>query len=333
MKANKSVAFTNFETNHKEIHMSIKKLVAEKIESIRSMIAVWDNPIASQEEKGKVLSTILGHEPKFWEEIARRALASKHSKKATKADVVQAKAEPITATNVVVVQKAPVSMVARPTPAKLVAATAQARTLRVQPAVAGTSDFADKLNGAAKGIGLEDHTPLARFRQLLKMEGRQVGSYWAELRGLLEVVLQKKAIQEVSDWKLLVAKAKKNLFFGGKNGGAFLAQCPKEGVADLLLADDGLWALIEDIRIEREANQSSPFHVAFVIDACGVVGKEAKNLLDNCKHAVNRMKQMGFIEPDHWLVQKVAAMKAPSSVDHKLDQLQEMTEAPTVTVN
>ena len=331
--------------------MSIKKLVTEKIAEIRGMISTWDNPAASQQEKGKVLAKLLGNEPKFWSEVAKRASAPKRVKSTTMRveEIAQTAPQPATTTKkVVAVQKARTSTMAPPTPAKPVPATAPARMLRAQPKSAGISDFAAKLNGVAKQVGLEDHTPLARFRELLTMKCLQSGQYWHDLRELLEVVLRERMIEEISDWKLLVAKAKENLFFGGKKGEAFLAQCPKEGIANLLLADDGLWNLIDDIRREEEMSPSSPFDVGFVIDACVVVGKEAKELLTDCKHAVNRMKQRGFIAQDHWLVQKVAAMKmsaprhsvAPASetsvneaaTDHKLEKLQQVAEATAAEV-
>ena len=47
------------------------------------------------------------------------------------------------------------------------------------------------------------------------------------------------------------------------------------------------------------------------MDMCGVVGTDAATILENCKHAANRMKQRKFIDTDHWLVKKVAAMKRP----------------------
>ncbi|OHB15483.1 MAG: hypothetical protein A2431_02660 [Candidatus Zambryskibacteria bacterium RIFOXYC1_FULL_39_10] len=331
--------------------MSIKKLVAEKIEKIRKMIAVWDSPATSIGEKAEVAKAVMVGDPNFWIEITKRASAPKRNKvaKTAKVAVIQTAPEPVatTTTKVVAVQKAPISTAVRSTPAKPVPATAPARTLKVQPKVAGTSVFAAKLNGAAKEVGLENHTPLGRLQDLLKTDGRK-GEYWKELRELLGVCLQKKLIQEVSDWKLLVAKMKKNLFFSGKKGQAFLAQCPREGVEDLLLSDDGLWNLIEALKTEGEINDSTPFHLEFMLDACAVVGKEAKELLIDCKQAVNYMKQIGFVPRDHWLVQKVAAMKAPippqsvspvsetsvneAAVDHKLDKIQQVVETATIEV-
>jgi len=112
--------------------MSIKRLVAEKIERLRGMIAVWDSPTASQEEKGKVLSAIIGDEPKFWAEIAKRASATKRVATIKAEEIVQAKPELVATTKTVIAEKAPTPAPpakARLAPAKPVPATAPAREL------------------------------------------------------------------------------------------------------------------------------------------------------------------------------------------------------------
>lgn len=57
--------------------MSIRKLVAEKIEILRKQIAVWDSPSSSPEAKGKVVVSLMGNDPRFLGAIAKLATTSK----------------------------------------------------------------------------------------------------------------------------------------------------------------------------------------------------------------------------------------------------------------
>lgn len=280
------------------------------------------------------------------------ALSEAQIKKAV--EEMKTVAEPPAKPTTIVLAPAPA-----PTPVKLASApaTAPPRTLRLN---VGGSDFAAKLNGVAAEMHLGgEKSPLGKFRDLMLRENLDDDG-WLGCREATTTVLSEKLFKEESDWKLLVNKMKRDRFFlDPKSSEMFLFQCPKKLIADLLLAGDGLWNLMEEIREERELSATSPHRVSFIIDACVMVGgKDAYTLLTKSKDAVNRMKMRSLIPINHWLVQKVAAMKQPKPArptvtpvemapeepaqaevvtDHKLDNLQQVAEAvaeaeaPTLT--
>jgi hypothetical protein len=191
-------------------------------------------------------------------------------------------------------------------PARVLQGEPPALKPRVVPSPSG--DFAAKLNGAAKQLGLEDKSPLGQFRKVLGEIGRGK-DYWDDCRRVLLTVLTGGLLKEEADWQLLAEKMKINMFFtNGKSSEMFFADCPKEILAALVTDQDGFPAVVGTIGREDSFNPSSGYRLSFVMDACAIVGEEAKTLLANCKNAVNRMKQRNLISADHWLVRKVAAM-------------------------
>ena len=243
---------------------------------------------------------------------------------------------------------APVLAKAQPVlaPAKFAPIVAPARTLKN-----GDGNLADKLRVATAALGLKDNSALGQFRSTLAEVG-QGTEYWDRCRKVLAAVLDGNLIKEEADWRLLTEKMKRNLFFTDrKNADAFLDNCPKAILTDLLIGQGGLSAMIDRIRTENQHLPSSVYRVAFTIDCCLEVGKEAKELLTNCKHAVNRMKQRQWIQMDHWLVKRVAEMsqnrkmtpptpikeddpkQAVATSDLKLDKLQAAAEAATEIIS
>ncbi len=193
-------------------------------------------------------------------------------------------------------------------PARVMAGTAPvAPKLRHEPPL--SNDFATKINGAAVKLGMEDHSIIGKYRRVLADLGGKGIEYWNLCREVTEDALRGTDLSD-SDWDLLVEKMKFNLFFTGKKAELFIECCPKEKLANLLLDQDGLTGLVAQIRAEEHENKSSAYRISFILDACVKVGHDAKILRVNCVHAVNRMKQLNFIGPDHWLVKKVADMKA-----------------------
>lgn len=185
-------------------------------------------------------------------------------------------------------------------PEKKVSATAPARTLKNN----GGGVFATALGKAANGLGLG---PLATFRKLIVGDGR--GHNWNALREAVTAVLGQKLL-EPADWKSLVEVLKTSIFFTDEdNVAAFIAQCPREQMTDLLFGGEkNLKTLLQSIREEDKSNGFSPLYVNFIIEVCVLVGKDAKDILIGAKQAVNRMKQKGFIKVDHWLARKVSRM-------------------------
>ena len=323
--------------------MSIQKIVLNAIESFRqkvNVLATLDSQTASLTEKAEAIETVLANDPMFWSAIARMTVAKPKKTPATAAPIpVPTIAADVVVTKPVAKPAIPVQ-VSKPFPGK--PKDTPARVLRPKPApISGMSDFGAKLNGVAAQLGLKDNSPLAVFRRVMVEDGRG-RDFWDRCREVTFSVLVGGLIKEKEDWKLLIAKMKDSLFFNsGETASAFIAQCPKEGIADLLLADDGLWNMVESIRNDSEFSAADTYHLDFVIDLCVVVGREAKTLLTNTKHAVNRMKQLGFITEDHWLVRRVAAMKVvrptapdnlevvptPTLTEAKLDTVQEVAEA------
>ena len=116
-------------------------------------------------------------------------------------------------------------------------------------------------------------------------------------------------------------KMKHNLFFTGGKAELFINRCPKEKLTHLLLDQDGLTGLVAQIRAEEYENKSSAYRIAFILDASKKVGSDAKVLVENCKHAVNRMKQRGFIPADHWLVGKVRDLSRSKLPERKFANL------------
>ena len=199
--------------------------------------------------------------------------------------------------------------------------TAPARTL-------GGTAMGSALGKAAASLGLGQ---LNAFRKLIA----EMTHDWNALRASVTVVLGQKLL-EPADWKALVAVMKRSLFFTDRdNTTAFIIQCPKEDMLDLLFGGDrNLKTMVQEIRNETEQNSSSPYRVNFTIECCKSVGREAKDILTNCKHAVNRMKQRHFIPADHWLVEKVSAMSTtatplPDSKFAKPEPTLQPASAPT----
>jgi len=284
---------------------SIKNLVSDAIEEFRQrtkVLATLDNPNASLAEKAMALKAVLDEDSNFWQALVKRMACKK---------TISVQVPTPTKSVVVTVTPAPVTSVAHATPA--LPATAPARMLKPQSngnngkVISG--DFASKLAGAAEVLDLE--TPLTKFRAVLGQNGRGK-DYWDECRALLIEVLKGGLLKEETDWRLLAEKMKRNLFFSGRAAEVFLERCPKDVLEDLLVGQSGLFNLVEQIRHEEEFDNTSPYRIWFIIDACVVVGREAKDLLTNCKHAANRMKMKRFISPDHPLILKIAAMKVAS---------------------
>ncbi|MFA6405785.1 MAG: hypothetical protein WCW46_03530 [Candidatus Paceibacterota bacterium] len=278
-------------------------MIEQKIQNLREQIAIWDNPTASSEEKGKVLAALVGNDPSFWGSVAK--LATSPAKKVIKTispmEVVMAEAASVKPTPVLATTPAPKPVLAKPAPA-----TVAPRTLKLN--AGGSGDFATKLNGVAKEIGLEDHSVLGRWRKAMTEETKGWQA-WKACREINGMALAEKVIKTDSDWKLLVSKMKKNIFFSDANGVEnFIGQCPKEVMIDLLIGEGGLAAFVKRANEEID-HPAAPARIAFVIDMCTLVGSPANDLMLYAKSVVNRMRQLGVLSADHWLVQKIEAMK------------------------
>jgi hypothetical protein len=189
---------------------------------------------------------------------------------------------------------------------KKVSATAPARTLSNN---GGGGVMATAMGKAASQLGLG---PLAAFRKFIVGDGR--GHNWTALHEATTAVLGQKLL-EPADWKLLVVVLKTSIFFTDEESlAAFVAQCPREQMLDLLFGGEkNLRTTLQAIREEDKANGLAPLYVNFIIEVCMSVGKDAKDVLIGAKQAVNRMKQKGFIKMDHWLARKVSRMNASST--------------------
>ena len=271
------------------INAEIEKL-REKTKETTAALAILDNPNSSVAEKTRGMRFLFVANQALWAELFELTKPTNRKKVSVASSVVP-----------------------KLGPTKPVVTTAPARTLGVpvpKLALVGTSDFAQKLNGALTAGGMENHSLIGQFRSIMGEESFGL-EYWDRCRKITAAVLSGELIREEADWRLLAEKMKKNLFFSGRNAQPFLKQCPGEIIKDLLLAKE-LWSQVEKIYREEENNRASPYRIGFIIDMCLVVGQEARNILINCKHAVNRMKQKGFIQDNHWLAKKVATMKVSS---------------------
>lgn len=297
---------------------SISSLVSNAIENLRKQVkvlATLDNPTSSLNERAEAIQSVLVGDSNFWLEIAKRTTTTKLKKVGVVVVKQVARPENTLTQQSPAPKPGTVLLASMPTGSALQPKTAPARVpqgIQPRPKLATPTpvngDFAAKLNGAAKKLGFEDKSPLVQFRKTFS----EVGfgrDYWDLCRELTARVLSRGLLKEEADWHLLAGKMKSNLFFNGKDGETFIAQCPKDILSDLVIGLDGLSGLVEKIRTETVFNPPSTYRLSFVIDMCLKVGKEAEVVLENCKHVVNRMKQRKFISAEHSLVKKAATAK------------------------
>ena len=268
---------------------TLTSFLSNKVEELRfwaDTLAVFENPTAPLVARADAAKVIFVDEPSFWSGVVETAF-------------------PVTSAPTQPQVFAPVQPKPTIAPAKPQQQTAPARTLQPR-----NGDFAGKLGGAVAEFGLG---PLAEFRKLMEEAGKG-REYWDICRKITETVLVNNLLAE-ADWKLLTNKMKYNLFFScGDTAAAFLKQCPKPVLVDLLVGERGLKEMVAGIKAETVVNSTSPYRLELILDMCEVAGKEAKDLLVNTKQAVNRLNQLGFLlkyknGDDHLLVQKVAEMK------------------------
>jgi len=287
------------------------------------------NPSIPLESRGEVCKEIFKDSPAFWEAVAQ---------------MIAPQPKPIHLT-----PEGDLMSETKPAPTMPAEESAREVEMKKPPKKKGVTrktrpvnnTMAEQLREPAKKLGLKDRSLIEQFRDHLSEKGKGT-DYWRTCRDLTREALATGAIKDVSDWEILAVKISWNIFFTDqKTTTPFIDGCPKEVLIDLLLAErDGLWRQVDKIRQETNLNPNSPERIRFVIDCCLAVGEEASELLENCKHAVNRMKQKGLINAKHWLVQKVARMgrskrstetDEPEGTtlvdDERVDQVQEMAEA------
>ena len=194
----------------------------------------------------------------------------------------------------------------RPGPVAAPPMSPKTAKVRTAPARVINGDLASKLGAAAARINLG---PLAEFREVLGDKNGRGREHSDKCRTVLSKVLADRLLTEDADWALLVRVAKRNLFFSDRRGPLFLEQCPPDHLRELLLGEGGLTNLVEELRGAPEPPASAPYWLGFIVDLCVRVGKDAKSVLINSKHAVNHLRQIGFIKNDHWLARKVEAMR------------------------
>lgn len=302
--------------------MSIKVLVAKKINDLRDKIQLWESPSASLEQKRAVLASLVGNDPEFWGAVVKVASRDhKLAKKATPVPKPAVTAEPaVIATPPALKPDMPASTSPAPTPGpaatsrKFLPATGQARTLGLvtKTSKPGASVFGAKLSDVAKEVGLEDHSIIGRFRSVISEKGKG-SEYWDLCRDVTKDALRG-AEFTMADWDLLVEKMKFNLFFTGEIGDLFIERCPKEKLADLR---ENLTGLVASIRKEEKESVSSTYQVDFALGVSLKGGREGRDLRTSCLHAINRMLQKRFISSGHWLAKKAAQLRADSMAQRK----------------
>lgn len=262
--------------------------------------------------RGEACKEIFKDSPGFWEAVAQMIAPQPKSEPVLDLDSV---VNPLSSKS----KTKPVPAQPTEEPARKVNMTSPPKK-RTRPTVTNNT-MADQLRGPAKELGFKDRSLMEQFRDHFSVKGKGA-DYWRTCRELAREVLQTEAIKDTSDWEILAVKISWNIFFTDQRTTApFIKRCPKEVLTDLLLAEkDGLWRQVEKIRQETSFNRNSPDRIKFVMDCCLAVGKEASGLLENCKHAVNRMKQKKFIPAEHWLVQKVARMSRSKKTEKSLPE-------------
>lgn len=301
--------------------MTIRTLVNREVEKFRRMantvnavLAVLNNPAASTADQVNAMKYILGNNPVLWTLVFAKTKPVAKRKK-----IVAAAAVPISVKTSVTASPSPANdnengsglfgellKTAIDHPGEKVSSSLKTTT----PATIQTATRPARILTAPKPTnGNHTITLIGQFRAIMGEDGHGT-EYWDRCRKIISTALLGKFIKSEADWQLLAGKMKKNLFFNGpKERPLFLEQCPMDILKSLLLAEDGLGNLVKQIRKEEAVNAAAPCRLGFVIEMCQTVGPEAKDLLINCKHAVDRMKQLHFILENHWLVKKVAAMK------------------------
>lgn len=282
--------------------MSIRKIVLGTIENLRQQIAIWDDPNASSEAKGRVLSVLVGNDPHFWSEVAKRAIIRPASTAPmTKEEIVrevekmETVAEPLVSKQTTMV----LSSATSPAPA-----TAPARTLASVPTPASTTAPARKitesdgglktwvgfLTGAIKGSNIPWKTAQNLTTKLFLGGVKLTQEQWTLFFAAL------KAADEKGN-HLLDTKAKPATIF---------ASAPVELVDDLLFGRDGILPSVTgevadcDGKMENWlcAKCSIVLDAVEAVDIGKEIGKQEEKLVEKFLNAIDQANG-----PD-WLIEK-----------------------------
>lgn len=220
--------------------MSIRKLVAEKIEIFRKQIAVWDSPSASPEAKGKVVVDLLGNDPRFLNAVGKLATTKTVVVRATEEKPVVASVPTIPAF------KTPLPPVkfASSVPTKPVPATAPARTLESMQ-VETPEQKRDKFFSILTGF----------------LAGKRID--FEKTRGFMASVFRSGVSLARENWETIFAAMKKaaiNSFYllDSANAPKFFAVAPADLTDDYVFGQDGAMVLILADISELEGGNKMP---------------------------------------------------------------------------
>lgn len=219
---------------------SIKNLIADKINEVRGMLKILDDPKASNEAKGTVLADLVGSDPAFWQQIA--AVVSR--KPATKKVIAAPAQQPTAAKTVQTTAPTPGTILSAPAPApkppvvatKLMPAkpaaltgTAPARMLQVAPPAKPEPTLVEKRD---------------RFVNKLKQfvnDGAKIDG--AEIRRNLEGMLGSGVELESKHFEAVFTAAKKasevGFYIIDKKSTGIFYRAPVEVVDNYVFGQDG----------------------------------------------------------------------------------------------
>lgn len=227
--------------------MSIRKIVAEKINDLREKIAIWDSPSASSEAKGNALASLVGNDPRFWGVIAKLATNKKPM-------VETADPAVIPVSTVIMSKPIPTEKFAKLSPASTrpVPATAPARTLQPPAKPEETPEQRrDKFFSILTGF----------------IAGKRID--FEKTRNFMVSVFRSGVELTKENWKTLFAAMKRAATIGHyliDSGSAtkFFAAAPAELIDDYVFGQDGAMTLaMADLR-DSEGNSMPAWLIAKV---------------------------------------------------------------------
>jgi hypothetical protein len=295
------------------------KLLTLMLTAIKAIAAVKK---AAGEEGFRFFLNLLNLQPK---ETTKPAV-----KKEVEAPAESAVAPPVPAVQPVASGVKPGTILSKPVfipvddrPERVMRGEAPAPKLQRELPPPSNNLMTEKLGPVAVALGLIK-TTIAQFREVLADVNGRGKDYWVRCRELTAAVLEEGSLA-MADWELLIGTMKRNLFFNGKVGEAFLRLCPKDMLVSFITSQE-VAGMIDQIRNRDAANPASPYKLEFLMAMCAGAGEEADAVLENCKRTVVRMKDLKFIRSDHRLVQKVAAMNRPHIPKEKFVSREEIAQ-------
>lgn len=256
---------------------SIRNLVADKINKLREQIKVWDDPNASSEAKGVVLSQLVGSDVAIWSQIARVA----GRKTVTK--TVLAPAQPILPAKPAMEKSAPTPGTILPvsSPAPKSAPVAATKFMPAKPALPTGTAPARTLQVAIKEPTLVEKRDrfINLLRQFVQDNGRIDG---AKVRGNLAGMLDSGVELEPKHFEVVFAAARKageiGFYILDRKTSSVFYRAPAETVDAHVFGQDGelVQVLAEMSEAGEKVSNKTVARTHILIDALDALKKAGR---------------------------------------------------------